>query len=257
MSGQRLLPPPGLALAAVWSGAVGALAPAIWLADPTPGLAAAAARGVAGWLVAAGPVLLLVVAWRLARDRELGRRQVAFVAGSPLRAQVATALRTAAGQAAAAVVPAALGGALAAGGAQRHAGSALHLGWSHPPSAAFAFGSLGVAACGLLVGAIAGVAATTRRQLAVAAAGSFVLSVTVLVLRPFSPTATRLAVWTPTGGIWPVTLGWSLDRWFAVDDSMARRATSLAAWVALVALVAARRARQGGCLRSGAVADRP
>ncbi len=243
------------ALAAV-VGALGALAPALLLAERPPALLGAALAGGCWWLAAQGPLGLASVAWATAGDREVGVAQCRHLAGTSLASQCTQrAWRSLAG-AARGVVPAAGGALVATSGAQARSGSMALWGWGAPG------GPLVLAAAiaplvGIALGSLAGLAAPTRRHLTVSAVAALVVTVTMFVLRPAAPGAEPWAVAMPLGGAWPVTPGWSLDRYLVLRVSLSRRLASGAAWGAVIAVLAARQVRAGAARRSAPPTEQP
>lgn len=243
------------ALAAV-VGALGALAPALVLAERPPSLAGAALAGGCWWLATQGPLGLAGVAWRTAGDQEVGVAQCRHLAGIGLARQCAERGRRSLIEAGRGVIPAAGGAAVAACGAQVRAGSLALWGWGAPGGPLVLAAVIGPLT-GIALGTLAGLAAPTRRHLAVVAVGALVVTVTTFLLRPAAPGAEPWAVAMPLGGAWPVTPGWSLDRHLVLHVSLHRRLASGAAWSALVAVLAARRIRAGATRRSAPPTEQP
>lgn len=243
------------ALAAVVGG-VGTLGPALVLAAPTAGVVAGAVAGACWWLAAQALVGAAQVAWSAAGDRELGVTQCRHLAGIGIARQCQ--LRASASvRAAVAAVPAAALGALAAVlGAQARDGHLLLFGTAIP-----GFPLLVAAVLGPLVGAglgtVAGLAAPTRRQLSLVALGAVVVTVSLVLLRPSTPSIASWAVAAPLGGPWPVTPGWSLDRYLVVDVGPVPRLASFGGWVAVVGVLAVVQLRRGAVRRSVPPIERP
>lgn len=236
--------------------AVGAavLGTPLLLADPPPALLPAALAAACWWLAAQGVILGATVAWDAAGAREVGAAQIRHAAGVGVAAQAALRARAAAGRSLAQVPVAAVGGVLAASAAQARAGE-LALSGRGAPGLPLLAAAVAGPVIGVALGTLAGLAARTRRQLGVAVLASVMATVSVFLLRPFSALATRVSVATPLGGVWPVTPGWSLDRYLALDAGLAARAASVAGWTLLLVLAAARAVRSGAARRSAPPTD--
>mgnify|MGYP001260572325 CR=1 FL=1 len=237
-------------------GGLGALAPALVLAEHPPSLAAAALSGACWWLAAQGPICLARVGWRAAGDRELGVSQCRHLAGTSVARQCTRRAGWAAGEVVRQVPAAATGAVAASLGAQVRVGQVVLVGSGGPGGPLLLAAVLGPL-LGIALGTLAGLAAPTRRHLAVAAVAAVVATVTTFLLRPAAPGAEPWAVAMPLGGVWPVTPGWSLDRYLVLHVALHRRLVSGAAWSAVLALLALRSIRAGAARRSAPLADQP
>ena len=240
---------------AVVAGALGALGPALVLAARPAGLLVAVVRGACGWGVACGAVEAVVLAWRAAEHREHGLAQIRFAAGEGVGRQARRRAASIVAPVASATVAAGLGGLVAVAAAQVRAGD-LHVTGGPLPGGPFVLGAVTSPMAGLAIGSVLGLAVGTRRQVVTGAVLAFVVTVSVLLLRPYSHAADTASPFTPLGSIWPVSSGWSLSRWFALDVGTFRRLLGLLPWLGLVALAAWRSWRAGPCLRATAIADR-
>ena len=214
-----------LAALAVVVGGISALARTLVLADPVPGLAAGVLRGALGWGAAGLVVVAAGVSWETVTAREVGRAQRWHTSGRSTSDQLRLTVRGAVGRFGAALPAAAMGGLVATGAAQARA-DRFDLFGAGGPGWAFALAALAAPLLGAALGSLIGLAAPDRRSLAWGAAWVVVATVTVLLVRPFSSIAERASAWTPLGGLWPVTDGWSVSRRFALSTAGGTRAAS-------------------------------
>ena len=237
-----------LAALAVVVGGTSALARTLVLADPVPGLAAGMLRGTLGWGAVGLVVVAAGVSWETVTAREVGRAQRWHTSGRGTPDQLRLTVRGAVGRFVAALPASAVGGLVATGAAQARA-DRFDLFGAGGPGWAFALAALAAPLFGAALGSLIGLAAPDRRSLAWGAAWVVVATVTVLLVRPFSSIAERASAWTPLGGLWPVTDGWSVSRRFALSTAGGTRAASTLGWLFVLAVAAIRRWRTGPARR--------